>query len=231
MLRRSFIAAYQRRGAKGGGNTPFETAGKMGDSFEKLVERSQSNNPFPLTENMYDRVGIQRFSTNPADAARMPNKGKLSSPTENSSDAGMGLQRELDDMVDPTKLTKAQLPWERVYNPEAIKMSQLSEEYYYPPAPTEKDLKRRRDFYFSVVCLIGGTLYIMVALYALVPQGRWLATGTVGHLNEPSWGIPTKAPEGFEIVRLTREEEQQLRVEGKPIVLDAGVKVAADARQ
>ena len=179
-------------------NSPFETQGNMSMSFEKILEQAQKKMPFPITDNMYDRPGVQQYTTNPADADKMPNKGKMGAPKENGG-GGQSIFREMDDMVDPTKLKKSQLPWERVYNAEEVKMSKLDAAYYYEEGPSKEALKasyQRRVAISVLVCASVFSLYLCRRVSDPIMSGQ-----SVGN-QEPTWGVPHQAPPGYEIVRL-----------------------------
>ena len=215
-LRRAFKDPYRQRPGGGNDRSPFETQGQMGDSFEKLLENIEKNNPFPVTQNMYDRVGVQQFSTNPADADKMPNKGKVGTPSSNRTSMGSGIKHELNDRVDFSNVTKSQLPWERAFNPKQVELSQLSDEYYYPAELTAAEKHKRNQLRTAVV--IAGAAAVFVVYLVLIttnPQGR-LIGGTLGN-QEPTFGVPTKAPPGYEIVRLDPRDPTRT-IDGKPLM-------------
>ena len=206
---------YKQREEKSGGNSPFETAsGSMASSFEKIIEQAHKKATFPITDNMYDRPGVQPYSTNPADAAKMPNKGKAGIPKGGGGGSGgQAAMRELDDMADLTTLKKSQLPWERVYAAEEVKMTKLDAAYYYEeemsPAAKAASLKRRIAIGTLVCCSI-----FTVYLCYLVSDPE-LSGKSVGN-QTPTFGVPHQAPPGYEIVRLDRKTGQPLEDRFRP---------------
>jgi hypothetical protein len=192
---------YKVRENKPNQNSPFETAGNMATSFEKIIEQAHKKAVFPITDNMYDRPGVQPYTTNPADADKMPNKGKVGAP-KTSSGSGASMMRETDNMVDTTKLTKSQLPWERVYAAEEVKMSKLTAEYYYEEEMSPEAKKASLHRQIGIGVLVSSFLFTMY-LVTLVSDPE-LSGQSVGN-QSPTFGVPYQAPPGYEIVRLDRK--------------------------
>ena len=223
MLRRGLRLLVTNNPYKVGGdakssNTPFETK-DFSQSFEKIVAVAASNPVFPITANMYDRPGVRPYSTNPDDAINMPNQGRNGAPVENKTAAGQGALLELQhnkEFMSITGSSKAQLPWERIYEPEAIKMSQLSEEYYYEPEITLAQRQAQLKRWAAMAVLVTAVLTSWYLLYLITPrEATFFTQGGVGNTT-PTWGVPHRAPEGYEIVRMDPKDPT------KPLVLPGG---------
>lgn len=183
MLRRTIARNGSRRpspfGQENKPNNPFETQGNMGQSFEKIQDLMRKR-PMEVTENMYDRVGPQSYSTNPGAADFMPGKGKGMDAEPGGGAAGaQGMQSWRHDLQkhepadvaartsEDGKTVSKDLPFERIYTAKPLAESKLSPEYYYPAPPTKEQMANRRVFYLRASAMTVTLLTVLWVMWML----------------------------------------------------------------
>jgi hypothetical protein len=150
--------------------------GSIGVNYEQLGAQMERTMPFKISENMYDRPS-QSIASNPAYADKVK-----STPSENRTGSGEAIKADYQNMVDPTQ--KSQYAWERIYNAEAVQMSQLSPDYYYPPTPSKEALQRRRHRLMSGVVIGSCIVLCAYAISCITPPELKIITGDAGQASQ-----------------------------------------------
>jgi hypothetical protein len=139
-------------------SSPFQTnSGKFDKSFEKVMATVAENQEktFKVTDDMYD--------LSPADKEGMKAHGKQHGDIR---------QKGVKDAEDLQALD-VKPPFERIYNPETLRTSSLSEDYYYPEPLSEEIVARRRRF--GITYIVAATclaLMLFVLNYVVPPSAK-----------------------------------------------------------
>jgi len=155
---------------------PNVTDGNFGKSFEKLTRDIEERMPFRPTDAMYDRpVSLAQQASEEAAAKdqyaaeNYASAGDSDAAAHAGAPAGGAKKYKGVGRIDAMEFAdRNRAPFEKVYNPESLRISSAPKEYHYPVPPTKAQLaKSRRQ---RQMILVTGVLFLL-ALYVAVRVG------------------------------------------------------------